>query len=171
MLAVSILIISFIIAVKLLTDKMVINQEIIWIVRFLMILQIASLMIYSISNLGRFLSKNRLKNTSNDKTHPRGYRIERYLLQRWQPSDDGELQIFLPIMDEQPDTEFDEKTQKIIRTIQKWDGRKRYFNTMTLDEFLGIEFGLVGGKPAIPRATFYSWRTKYHKFLQKGELD
>ena len=168
-LAITTLTFSFFVADKLLADKMTIKQEIIWFVQFLIILQIVSLLIYGLSNFGRFLSNYRLKNSSEDEAHPRAYRIEQYLLQQWQPTDDGDSQIFLPIMNEQPYLEHDEKTRKIIRAIQKWDDRNRYFNTMTLDEFLGREFGLVGGKPSLPRSTFYSWRTKYHQSIQKGD--
>jgi hypothetical protein len=170
-LAISILTISILVGAKLLADELTIKPEINWTVPLLITLQIVLLVITTIANLSRFLSKDRLKNTSSAENHTRGYRFERYLLQQWQRSEGGEAEMFVPIQDEDTIMELDERTRKIIRAIQKWDGRKRYFNTMTLDEFLGSYFGFVGGKPAMPQSTFYNYREKYYKFLNKDETN
>ncbi len=164
------LVINMILSIILLTSNLPILQDIVWTVRLLLALQVTILVTQIIASLRWFHSIQQMKNLRKD-VLPRGYRIEQYLGQQWQQSNHSEHEIFTPTMAEPPMMELDEKTRKIIRAIQKWDNRKRYFNTMTLDEFLGREFGLVGGKPVMPTSSFYNYREKYYKFLKKDEKE
>jgi len=169
-LAISTLIVNIIAAATLLADGVTTIQQIIWLVSFLLILQTIFQILLRIGKHGRrFLMKDRSEYPTRDGSSPYGYRIEQYLGQRWQRIDNSENEIFVPLLEESPMMELDEKTRKIIRAIQKWDNRKRYFNTMTLEEHLGREFGFIGGKPVMPTSSFYNYREKYYKFLNKDE--
>jgi len=57
-----------------------------------------------------------------------------------------------------------------MRVVQAWENRDPMRNTLTLSEFLGEEFGTyVDGSPHMSENSYYDWRKKVFKELQKLE--
>lgn len=130
----------------------------------IIILSILVLLLFIYGTIRRNLVCRFLCGHTNPKNEiaPTEFRIEKYVLRRWNGELIGVETQSCPI----PVTNRRGRRSNIpaedkLRAIRKWDKISQSPDPIRLADFLASEFGTSGGKLIVPRGTFYNWRKKF----------